>query len=584
MIKRINFSNFKALENFSITLKEFNVLTGPNNNGKSSILDGLRLLQAAYRYASRVKPIIIRNPFGNDSLGFQIPENSLPLNLENIQTNFNTTIPSTIKFSLDDGKSLTLVLHPEHSPYLLFDTNGVVPKKASDFRSEFPLNLSIIPTLGPLEIEENLLDEEYVRSSYGSRRSPRMFRSYWYYNYDKFDEFKRLVESTWPGMSISLPKKRNTFEKGLIMFCEEDRIPREISSAGFGFQIWLQLLTHIVRSKDSALVVVDEPEIYLHPDLQHKVLHLLRHTNANTVIATHSVEIINSVEPSDVVLIDKRNRSAKRISDLVGLQAVSNLLGSGQNIELTRLARGKKILFVEGKDIKLLSKLAKIAKFDFLFSDSQITIIPIEGFSQHERIIHTNWAFSKILGEELKIAVLLDRDYRDNEEVSDISKKLSKEVECVHILKKKELENYFLIPSAIDKAIQSRLDERLKSGFMQTKPSYQIHFLLMDLCDKFKSDVMGQLIGHNAMVYKKTGKDLSTIISELNLEFENQWKDLFYRLKIISGKQFLSCLNEYLQENFKISITYSQIGSFMSVNDVDNDLIEFFKNLELLKR
>jgi len=34
---------------------------------------------------------------------------------------------------------------------------------------------------------------------------------------------------------------------------------------GFGYQIWCQLLTHLSRAAEDSLVVVDEPEVYLHP-------------------------------------------------------------------------------------------------------------------------------------------------------------------------------------------------------------------------------------------------------------------------------------------------------------------------------
>ena len=268
-----------------------------------------------------------------------------------------------------------------------------------------------------------------------------------------------LVETTWPGMSICPPERKETFSKELMMFFEEDRLSREICWAGFGFQIWLQLLAHIINSKNADLLIVDEPEIYLHPDLQHKFLDILKSMNAKIILATHSVEIINSVEPTEVLLIDKKNKNAKRISDLEGLQGISNILGSSQNIQLTRLARGKKILFVEGQDLKLLNRLAKICKLDHLFLAGELTVISIDGFTQHDKIIHTNWAFTKVLGEELKIAVLLDRDYRADEEIATVKEKLNKEISLAHILKKKEIENYFIIPEAIEKTINSRIEE-----------------------------------------------------------------------------------------------------------------------------
>ena len=62
MISSIYFENFKVLEKFSISLREFNILVGPNNSGKSTILDALRILQGAYRYASRFKPQYIKLP------------------------------------------------------------------------------------------------------------------------------------------------------------------------------------------------------------------------------------------------------------------------------------------------------------------------------------------------------------------------------------------------------------------------------------------------------------------------------------------------------------------------------------------
>src|SRR5579859_4031623 len=62
----------------------------------------------------------------------------------------------------------------------------------------------------------------------------------------------------------------------LAMFCDERRIERELFWAGFGFQVWCQLLTHILRAETATVLVIDEPEIYLHPDLQHQLLSLLR--------------------------------------------------------------------------------------------------------------------------------------------------------------------------------------------------------------------------------------------------------------------------------------------------------------------
>jgi AAA15 family ATPase/GTPase len=116
MIVSVHFKNFKALDDFIIHLRDCNILTGPNNNGKSTILDGFRVLQGAYRYASRYNPeLLLDLPFNMpDSWGYKIPLASIPITLENIQTNFNTEEPSLIKYKFKQGQSLTLCFHPEH--------------------------------------------------------------------------------------------------------------------------------------------------------------------------------------------------------------------------------------------------------------------------------------------------------------------------------------------------------------------------------------------------------------------------------------------------------------------------------------
>jgi predicted ATP-binding protein involved in virulence len=61
---RVDFSRFKVFENFSIHLRHFNILVGPNNSGKSTILAAFRILSAAMRKATSRKPESIRGPYG----------------------------------------------------------------------------------------------------------------------------------------------------------------------------------------------------------------------------------------------------------------------------------------------------------------------------------------------------------------------------------------------------------------------------------------------------------------------------------------------------------------------------------------
>ena len=370
-----------------------NVLVGANNSGKSTILDAFRILSGAYRYACRYKPQFYEIPGIGLSYVHNIPESSIPIAINNIHTNYNDE-QTVLTYRFSNGNKIHIRFEVDKPILMYYETQGLAIKTTSIFKKHFPLKLSVIPTLGPLEHEETIHDEDYVLRWWQSHRAPRMFRNIWYYDVEDFDKFKQLVESTWSGMSISLPEHQGY--SSLSMFCSENRLDREIFWSGYGFQIWLQLLTHIVKASDSDIIVVDEPEIYLHPDLQRKIVNILRNTSSKVLIATHSVEIINEVDPDEVLLIDKHKKSAKRLSTLIDLQYVANILGSSHNIHLTRLARGKKVLFVEGHDAKIISKMWKIAGFDII-DTSELTIIPVGGCSQWERVLHAEWTFSGVL-------------------------------------------------------------------------------------------------------------------------------------------------------------------------------------------
>ncbi len=580
MITSVYFENFKVLEDFSLQIKDFNILVGINNCGKSTILDAFRILSGAYRFACRYNPQLIQVPGTKATLGWSIPDSSIPIILDNIPTNFSDEF-SKIRYRFGDNKNLYIHFEKDKLVKLTFDTNLKTPTTASAFRNEFNLKLSIIPTLGPFEIEEDLLDPQYLNRWSGSRRASRMFRNIWFQEKTDFEIFQDTVEKTWPGMKIRFPEKPHLFRKQLFMFFEENRIPREICWAGFGFQIWLQLLTHIIKNRNSDILIVDEPEIYLHPDLQHKILELLKSISAKVVLATHSVEIINEAEPDDVLIVDRSHRSAKRLTDISGLQIASDLIGSNQNINLTRLARGKRILFVEGNDSKILNRLAKIAGYGSLFEKNILTVIPIDGFSQYQKIGGTYWTFSKILREQIKLAAVFDRDYRCQEETEAFIKDLEKDAEFVHVLTKKEIENFLLVPSALEKTIINKIERRKATYPTKVFPELNITALLNEVCEDFKVLIIAQIASHRFKFLKPAGcEDLAVIIAEQQKKIENNWGNLPYKLSRIPGKDAISAINQRLQKNYGVSISYNNIISNMTPKDIDSDLIALFEKIK----
>src|ERR1700733_1092729 len=100
MFKSVKFRNFKSLKDYTVRLKAINVLVGPNNAGKSTILDAFRAMAAAHKFASRrvQSPIRVR---GNTISGYEIPMSNFPISLANIHSDYQTDQETSVTFALE---------------------------------------------------------------------------------------------------------------------------------------------------------------------------------------------------------------------------------------------------------------------------------------------------------------------------------------------------------------------------------------------------------------------------------------------------------------------------------------------------
>lgn len=582
----VRLRNFKGLRDYRVTLRGMNVLVGPNNAGKSTILDALRLLGPALRHAKRRNPKSFVED-GKPMFGWEVPVTTIPIRLTNIHmvSDSGEAEETSATFSLSDGSTMMLLLKDSSRCIFTVEVNGPRVNTAATFKSRFPINVFAFPTLGPLEDEEEYLTDLYVDRVTGGRLSHRIFRNLWYRQSALFPTFKATVEATWPGIEITAPELVGFAPGQLMMFFSESRRDREISWAGYGFQVWLQLLTHLITSEQATTLVVDEPEIYLHPDLQRRLFELLRATGKQVVLATHSAEIVNDAERDDVVLVNRGRQSAKRITEIEGLQEALFSIGSAQNIHLTKLSKGRRVLFLEGQDYRQLRRLAARFGYDALADGGDLTVVPIGGFAQKQRIEDAAWTFGQVLKAEISIAGLLDRDYRCDEEIEEILVGMRETVPRFHILGAKEIENYLLVPHAIGKAIETRLRGRPdKLDLYNSRGPDQPLRLLMEVTDAMRVDVQSQLVAHRIRHFGKSGKDAATIVRETVAIFDAHWDDEIARLRIAPGKATLSALNGRLEKDYGISITGAQIISHLRSTDLSPELQAILADLNSFAR
>lgn len=86
-------------------------------------------------------------------------------------------------------------------------------------------------------------------------------------------------------------------------------------------QLFLRALSLKMLEADNSIILIDEPEISLHPKWQQKIIKVYQNIGKNNqlIISTHSPEIVSSVQ-SEQVFILKKNQEEKRIEVINGAE------------------------------------------------------------------------------------------------------------------------------------------------------------------------------------------------------------------------------------------------------------------------
>ncbi len=571
----------------SVSVRDMNVLVGPNNSGKSTVLSAFRALEGALRRAR------VRNPerltsVSNTPMGYVIPPSFLPIALENIHSDLLDT-HSKVHFKLSNGNSLTMEFPSDGGCFLVPATAGREIRTATDFRAAFPVRIAAIPPLGPVESAEEVLRRDTVQSALTTHRAARHFRNYWYHFPDGFDGFADRLAETWPGMTIQRPEL--SLQKSpatLQMFCTESRSTREIYWSGVGFQVWCQILTHLSSADDATMLLVDEPEVYLHPDVQRQLLAILRRSGQSVVMATHSSEIMEEADPDEIVVVDKSKRIAKRVRDVEGVQRAMDAVGSIHNVSLARLARNGRLLFTEDEsDYRRIRRFAGIVGSTSVESGMSVSQADSGGFASWTRIRDFAWGLGSAVGAPLRVGAIFDRDFFPPELIYHVESQLRGVMAFVWVLRRKEIENYLIMQAPLQRALERAIRDRSRQSPSDTIASIpDIRALLDEISVPMKTDLMSQYVARRWewMQRSSGGQDQATCARTTLEWFESKWAVLETRLEVVSGKSVLREFRARVQAQCRVSISDAQIFQAFRRVDVPEEIIDLVNALDEFRR
>lgn len=576
MIKKVKFRKYKGFSSFDMSLRSFNVLVGPNNAGKSTAVTVLRLCAILLRLARRVKPSIAVEDNGRKVLAYPLSAarlRELPgYTDENVHYEFRNE-EARIEITSDADFVITVVWpKDDDEPYFYMDYKpGMNVTRPSLVREHAP-KVDVIPGLTPVENQEEILTETYVSNSLGSKLTSRHFRNHLYYlKKSNPDEFTATVEfmchHTPEVNDISVRSMIATAAVELDVFFHEadSNSEREIFWAGDGLQIWLQVLYHCFRLKDVETLVLDEPDVFLHPDLQRRLVSVLEELGPQIVMATHAPEVIAESSRDSIVLVDRTRKSVRRVQDTAALDRLVSDLGSAFDLSIARALRSRVVLFVEGQDMKVLRVLAAKAGASNLSKERRpVAVVPLGGFSNWPLIEPFSWMKDGLLQDSVSVYVLLDRDYRDDDECHSIVSQLSDIDATCHIWRKKELESYFLVPATIARVSGINME--------------QAEELLNEAVEEQRGEVEANLF--SKIQREKKTLNPKTVFEMVRDKMKDIWSTNEKKRSIAPPKAVITTLNKALREAGGRPVSVRKLADAMRQAELDSEVRTLLRDVE----
>jgi len=155
-----------------------------------------------------------------------------------------------------------------------------------------------------------------------------------------------------------------------------------------------------------------------------------------------------------------------------------------------------------------------------------------------------------------------------------------------HIHECKEIENYLLVPKAIERALEKRILEKAARTGSAAKSCDDVEETLRTLTDGMKSRVNAQFRSRRRQYLRAANPHLdpATLDQRMLEDFEKVWQGLEGRLRVVPGKDLLAALNRHLQETYSVTVTPSTIVNAMNRDDVPESMLSLVSRLEDFRR
>lgn len=406
MFKSLNINGWRQFEKINIEFHDrMTILTGANGAGKTTIL---KILSRHFGWQSN----FVATPKKDKISGILKYVSSIWKGIIKPQLNQYGEIIGNIVYN--DSKTADLMLPSETSNLYDININNQQYIRGIYLPSHRPIykyaRVDSIPTRVQNKDEvynnyKSSIQSEYNIDQYYNGKKPTYIikevlislATFGYGNQaimpnenalDTFESFQNILK-------IVLPPKLG-FKRIVIQMPEvlletkTGTFPIDGVSGGIAAIIDLSWQIFMYSSKDNFVVIIDEPENHLHPELQRTILpnFLKAFPNAQFIVSTHNPFIISSVPDSNVYVLDynENNAVVSKKLDIINRAGSSNdilreVLGVPFTMPLWVEKRLGDIvdkfskLDMNNKNFDLLRKEMKDTGLEKFFPDTMVRVI-----------------------------------------------------------------------------------------------------------------------------------------------------------------------------------------------------------------
>ncbi|WP_165585476.1 AAA family ATPase [Roseococcus sp. SYP-B2431] len=349
-----------------------------------------------------------------------------------------------------------------------------------------------------------------------------------------------------------------------------------------------------VELGDPGIVLIEEPEVHLHPGLE-KIMHnylVDKSKERQIFIATHSTSFVDISSNQTIYLLDRKSDKTSIVNQI---ESEENMLQIPENIGLrpSSVLMFDRLIFVEGPtDEGVFRAFANNLQIDV--ASAGINFIHTGGSAGFSSF-SAEATINLLSRRQIKMWFIIDRDEKNDRDVEKMLARLGARAQ-LKVFQKREIENYLINTGAIFQVISDRLEKlkKPKSDLSVEIISGHIEKIVAGLKSRVQDLHLGNLLlkplypqrldGSVLDKLEKAKQNLDSLIETAATEIqritdqiETQWET--HQTDLSPGSLILEGIFSVYNLRYDKVVDGPRIASIIPSDEIDEEVTAFLTHI-----